>query len=109
MGPDQFTDRQYNDGKEGNEGEEHPHDGSQRQGSGGKGHDAQIRPQLLGLGHVPEAAHQQEVIQIEVDAEGQHPDTCNNVDICAVVGSHAGVPAGKAAGTGSTDSIRQMI
>ncbi len=24
MGPDQFTDRQDNDGKEGNEGEEHP-------------------------------------------------------------------------------------
>ena len=76
-----------------------------RDGNGGKGHDAQIRPQFLGLCHIPEAAHQQEVIQIEVDAEGQHPDTGDNVDICAVVGSHAGVPAGKAAGTGSTEGV----
>ena len=82
----------------------------QRQDVGGNGrcgrrHDAEIHPQLLGAEHLPKAAHQQEKVQIKIDAEGQHPDTDDNVDIRAVVGPHAGVPAGKAAGTGGAEGM----
>ena len=59
------------------------------------------------LGHgnvVGSAAHSHGYVHAP-RAEGQHPDTGDNVDIRAVVGSHAGVPAGKAAGTGSTEGV----
>ena len=60
-------------------------------------HNQQICPKLLGTEDLPEAADQQEVVKIEVDAEEQHKDANHNIKIDVVIGPHAQIPIAEAA------------
>ena len=68
-------------------------------------HNHNVGPQLLRAEHIPEPADEQEVIEVEVHAEQQHENADDHIEIGALIGAHAQVPAAEAAGAGGAEGM----
>src|SRR5699024_1448091 len=78
-------------------------------GGGGDGDDAQEAADLLGAQGVLDAAHQDQVVDVEVDAEEDHKDAQQHLHIGAAVARDAGGGHGEAAGTGRAEGQTQAV
>ena len=75
----------------------------------GRQSSAQIHAQLLAFQHLLEIPHQQQKIEVEIDAEQQHEDGDYAVHISAVIKADAGVFDGKAARAGGAERVYQTV